>query len=378
MLSPVRPAFRLLLIPACIAASSCQAEPTVKQAAPASLITYPSADTGLSENLYPDESMYADKIAAEIEKSIRKQYVAGNAKRDAHPKAHGCVKAEFHVLATVPSQLAKGMFVPDKTYPAWIRFSNGDADATKADIKGDARGMAIKILDVAGNKLLEDENQASTQDFIMINHPVFFANEPKSYLKLITDINGNLLQKAMIPFALGFKGTKIALQTTSSKIPNPMQTRYFSMVPYQLGTGADRLAVKYSARSCSNTTDPMPNDPEHNYLRSALKNTLQKGDACMEFLVQPRTSNDMSVEDSMTEWKESKAPFYKVATIRIPKQEFDTPEQNKFCENLSFSPWHALAEHKPLGATNRMRKVIYNHISRLRHEMNSAARQEPK
>lgn len=378
MLSPVRPAFRLLLIPACIVTSSCQAEPTVNKTSQVSPIVYPTADAGLGEKLYPDESIYADKIAAEIEKSIRKQYTAGNAKRDAHPKAHGCVKAEFHVLATVPSQLAKGIFVPNKTYPAWIRFSNGDGDATKADIKGDARGMAIKILDVAGNKLLEDENQASTQDFIMINHPVFFANEPKSYLNLITDINGNLLQKATIPFALGFKGTKIALQTTSSKIPNPMQTRYFSMVPYQLGIGADRLAVKYSARSCSNATDPIPSDPEHNYLRSALKNSLQKDDACMEFLVQPRTSNDMSVEDSMTEWKESKAPFYKVATIRIPKQEFDTPEQNKFCENLSFSPWHALAEHKPLGVTNRMRKVIYDHISRLRHEVNSAARQEPK
>ncbi len=375
MLSPT--CFRLLLIPACIAASNCQAEPTNKTPL-ASPIAYPTADAGLGEKLSPDEPMYADKIALEIEKSTRKQYVAGNAKRDAHPKAHGCVKAEFHVLANVPSELAKGMFVPDKTYSTWIRFSNGDGDATKADIKGDARGMAIKILDVAGNKLLEDENQASTQDFIMINHPVFFANEPKSYLKLITDVNGNLLQKAMIPFALGIKGTKIALQTTSSKIPNPMQTRYFSMVPYQLGTGADRLAVKYSARSCSNATDPIPSNPEHNYLRSALKNTLQKGDACMEFLVQPRTSNDMSVEDSMTEWEESKARFYKVATIRIPKQEFDTPEQNKFCENLSFSPWHALAEHKPLGATNRMRKVIYDHISRLRHEMNSAARQEPK
>ncbi|MBC7751721.1 MAG: catalase family protein [Candidatus Saccharibacteria bacterium] len=379
MFNPVSPmCFRLLLIPACIVASGCQAEPTVNKVPQTPPIAYPIADAGLGEKLYPNEPIYADKIAAEIEKSIRKQYTAGNAKRDAHPKAHGCVKAEFHVLASVPNQLAKGMFVPDKTYPAWIRFSNGDADATRADIKGDARGMAIKILDVAGNKLLEDENQASTQDFIMINHPVFFANEPKSYLKIITDINGNLLQKAMIPFALGLKGTKIALQTTSSKIPNPMQTRYFSMVPYQLGTGADRLAVKYSARSCSNATDPIPKDPEHNYLRSALKNTLQKGDACMEFLVQPRTSNDMSIEDSMTEWQESKAPFYKVATIRIPKQEFDTPEQNKFCENLSFSPWHALAEHKPLGVTNRMRKVIYDHISRLRHEMNSAARQEPK
>ena len=379
MFSPIRlKCFHLLLIPACIVASHSQAETSVAQIPQASANSYPTADAGLGEKLYPNESMYADKIAAEIEKSIRKQYVAGNAKRDAHPKAHGCVKAEFHVLATVPSELAKGMFVPDKTYPAWIRFSNGDGDATKADIKGDARGMAIKILDVAGNKLLEDENQASTQDFIMINHPVFFANEPKSYLKLVTNINGNLLQKATIPFVLGFKGTKIALQTTSSKIPNPLQTRYFSMVPYQLGTGVDRLAVKYSARSCSNITDPMPSNPENNYLRSALKNTLQKGDACMEFLVQPRTSNDMSVEDSMTEWDESKAPFYKVATIRIPKQEFDTPEQNNFCENLSFSPWHALAEHKPLGATNRMRKVIYNHISRLRHEMNSADRQEPK
>ena len=378
MLSPVRPVFRLSIISACIAMSSCQAEPTVNKMPQASVIAYPTADAGLGEKLYPDESIYADKIAAEIEKSIGKQYAAGSARRDAHPKAHGCVKAEFHVLATTPSQLAKGMFVPDKTYPAWIRFSNGSSDATKADSKGDARGMAIKILDVAGNKLLEDENQASTQDFIMINHPVFFANEPKSYLSLITKINGNLLQKALIPFALGFKGTKIALQTTRSKIPNPMQTRYFSMVPYQLGTGADRLAVKYSARSCSNATDPIPSNPEHDYLRSALKNTLQKGDACMEFLVQPRTSNDMAIEDSMTEWKESKAPFVKVATIRIPRQEFDTPEQNKFCENLSFSPWHALAEHRPLGVTNRMRKVIYDHISRVRHEMNSVVRQEPK
>ena len=53
----------------------------------------------------------------------------------------------------------------------------------------------------------------------------------------------------------------------------------------------------------------------------------------MEFLVQPRTSNAMSIEDSMTEWKEGQAPFYKVATIRIPQQVFDTPDQNKFCEN---------------------------------------------
>ena len=80
----------------------------------------------------------------------------------------------------------------------------------------------------------------------------------------------------------------------------------------------------------------------------------------------------------MTEWKEAKAPFYKVAEIRIPQQTFDAADQNSFCENLSLSPWHALPEHKPLGSTNRMRKVIYEHISRVRHEMNSSERQEPR
>jgi hypothetical protein len=97
----------------------------------------------------------------------------------------------------------------------------------------------------------------------------------------------------------------------------------------------------------------------------------------MEFLVQPRTSNAMDVEDSMTEWKEAQAPFYQVATILIPQQNFDTSEQNAFCENLSFSPWHALPDHKPLGIVNRLRKVIYDQISRTRHEMNSTRRQEP-
>lgn len=154
--------------------------------------------------------------------------------------------------------------------------------------------------------------------------------------------------------------------------------RYWSMVPYQLGTGTGRQAVRYSARACSRVTDPMPQHPGHDFLRDALRTTLQRGEACMELLVQPRTSSGMDVEDSRIEWKETQAPFYPVATIRIPRQVFDTPEQNAFCENLSFTPWHALPEHKPLGVTNRLRKVIYDHISRVRHEMNSTNRQEPR
>jgi len=150
------------------------------------------------------------------------------------------------------------------------------------------------------------------------------------------------------------------------------------MVPYQLGTGAGRQAVKYSARACSVTVDPMPHQPGHDFLRGALKNTLQIGEACMEFLVQPRTSSSMDVEDSRIEWKEAQAPFYPVATIRIPRQVFDTPEQDVFCENLSFSPWHALPEHRPLGSINRARKIIYGEMADFRLKYNKVTQAEPQ
>jgi hypothetical protein len=341
-------------------------------------LRYPSPDAQLGEHLYPDEKAIANQLSVVIEESIRKKYSAGTARRDAHPKAHGCVKAEISIVGTLPAALSKGMFIPGKTYQAWIRFSNGSADPTRADIEGDARGMAVKVLGVPGKKLLEDESEATTQDFIMINHPVFFATDPARYLSFMDDANSDhFLRKLLIPFDLGAKGTLIALKTGGSKIANPVQARYWSMVPYQLGAGDERQAVKYSARGCSATTDPLPRNPEHDFLRHALRQTLQSGDACMEFLVQPRTSDSMDVEDSRIEWQEAAAPFYKIATIRIPQQTFDTPEQNTFCENLSFTPWHALPEHKPLGVTNRLRKVIYDHISRVRHEMNDAKREEP-
>ncbi|MCU4336105.1 catalase family protein [Acinetobacter dispersus] len=342
-------------------------------------IPYPTIDTGLGEKLQPNENILAEQIAEQIGQSIRQKYTAGHALRDAHPKAHGCVRAEFHVSKSLPSSLAKGIFIPDKSYSAWIRFSNASGDATQADNKKDARGMAIKILGVNGRKILENDDQAMTQDFIMINHPVFFVNEPQRYLSFIEDVNSkSMLKRLQIPFTLGLQGTINAVKASNSKISNPIQARYWSMVPYQLGLGADRQAVKYSARPCTPNKVEIPNKPSHDFLRETLRKNLETSDACMEFLIQPRTTSKMLVEDSMTEWKEDKAPFYQIATIHISKQIFDTPEQNKFCENLSFTPWHALPEHRPLGAINRLRKVIYENISTIRHEMNAVPREEPQ
>ena len=85
----------------------------------------------------------------------------------------------------------------------------------------------------------------------------------------------------------------------------------------------------------------------------------------------------MPIEDTTVTWSEDDAPFQTVARLTIAKQSFDSPAQKKFCENLSFTPWHATKEHRPLGSVNRTRKVVYEATSAARHRLNGVARVEP-
>jgi len=205
--------------------------------------------------------------------------------------------------------------------------------------------MAVKLMGVPGEKILEIEREATTQDFVMISHSVFIIDDPTDYLVFQREMTRtSWIDKVLLPFTLGFKWSWNAHQITTKTIENPLQTRYWSMVPYQLGTGRERQAIKFFAKpfsdpglSCPDIRDGFPSDPEPNFLRKALRHTLASGKACMQFLIQPRASF-MSVENSKDEWKESDAPFIRVATIEIPRQEFDTPEKNRNCENLSFNP----------------------------------------
>lgn len=158
------------------------------------------------------------------------------------------------------------------------------------------------------------------------------------------------------------------------KFANPLQIRYFSTTPYLLG----ERAVKYSVIPHGEKTDKIPAKPGDNFLREAIVRDLDQREAAFDFCVQFQKDPDqMPVEDPGKLWNEAISPFRKVATIKIPGQSFDTPERDELGENLSFTPWHALPEHRPLGGINRARKVIYDLISTFRHKENNQPRQEP-
>jgi hypothetical protein len=186
----------------------------------------------------------------------------------------------------------------------------------------------------------------------------------------MNETNGVVLKKTTLPFTVGTNGTISSVDTIATTIVNPLQARYWSVVPYQLGLGESRLAVKYSVRGCNPEANRIRINLTPDYLHEAINGLLQQHPGCMQFLVQPRTAASMSVEDSSVEWNESEAPFYQVATIHFLAQDIEKPAQNELCEHLSFTPWHSLAEHRPLGITNRLRKAIYDHMKTINIGLN--------
>ena len=322
-------------------------------------VTTLPADSTAGEVVPPNESAAAAAISQMLEAQVRASAATNPpARRDAHAKAHGCVRAEFRVLDNLPPFLRAGVFAEPRAFQAWVRFSNGTGFAP--DSNPDGRGMAIKLMGVA-------ESPSTTQDFLMINNPAFFVRNAADYV---------VFQKGPIwKFFLNFRihEAAVALAIARQTVTNPLNIRYWSMTPYLFGD----VACKFSARprpplSGFNATD------NPNFMRTNMAAQLAQGGAVFDFMVQFRTEPDkMPIEDPTVTWDESDSPFTPVATVTIRPQVFDTPEQNAFCENLSFTPWHCVDAHRPLGGINRIRRVVYDTISRVRHDLNAVSRYEP-
>lgn len=318
------------------------------------------------EAVPPGEAEAVRDIVQAIEARVRAAAKTAPACRDAHPKAHGCVRAEFRVRDDLPAALRVGLFATPATYQAWIRFSNGSGTAQRNSI-GDGRGMAIKLMGVT-------RSPSTTQDFVMINHPAFFVRNAADYVELQTGSSPvRFFFPGFNPFRFRLHEGLVALAIALQKVSNPLNIRYFSMTPYRFGAGA----CKFSARPAG-VPSPFVARDTPDFLHANLARHLARAGASFDFMVQPCTRpGRMPIEDPTITWDETTAPFAPVASITIPPQDFNSPAQHAFCENLSFTPWHCMDAHRPLGGINRVRRVVYEHVSRLRHELNGVPRREP-
>lgn len=336
-----------------------------------------SGPVSSEEKIPPGESALTQSIIEDAIRVVEQHRDNTRVLRDAHAKAHGCLKAQITVLPDIDSNLQYGVLSePGKTWHAWVRLSNGNA-YPQFDRARDARGMAIKLLDVPGDKLIDNATHGAEQDFVMFNHPAFFVRDVAEYKSnFAAQADGQKILAffpSWDPRSWEIRHLIIALKTLSPAPESPVATTYNSIAPFKLGPHNIKYRVIPTPENCPSYELPTPNTGLPNFLRSALYTqlSLDRVPACFALQVQSQNPEYfMPIEDPSVEWDESISPFKTVANIQLPAQDFDSTEQNRFCDNLSFNPWHSLPEHRPIGGINRLRKAVYQAVSVYRHERN--------
>lgn len=293
-------------------------------------------------------------------------------KRGQHPKDSACVTAKFKVMdppsKDFPIDLHVGVFKdPGKEFDALIRFSNG---TTKDDTAFDAQGMAVKLFEIPGEKLLDDEKHAQTQDFLLTDHPVFFASTVRGVIEFAKA--GEAMKQGDPRPIMALRDKLAGLRKPPGKIP--LYRQYWSQTPYKLGNSY----VKYFVKPTPSVVEIETGPPHAHYRRIGTGMHLAEQPAEFGFYIQRFVDDQQTpVNDPTQEWKPEVSPFIQIATITINPQNFNSEENRALSENSSFTPWHSLKDHEPAGEINLARKFVYLASSLFRHEANGVVREEP-
>jgi hypothetical protein len=343
------------------------------------LINSQRRDEGLKiaeERPIPDEEAHLASIIDSFTKQMRLLWKPGGFERGGNTKTHGIVRGEFIVHDRLPEKLRRGIFAQPKTYRAWVRFSGPGPYVTPDIDDVGFMSISIKLMGVPGPKLMDEEK--FTQDMFGVSTPTFVTPDTNANAQLqIESLKNsqifyfvNLHRHHILDFIM--QGLWIKTQTS------PFEAPYFSCVPYLLGEGQ---AMQYSVwpKSKKRSRVPrLPFRPPDDYLRDAMVAALSEGDVELDIRLQLQTDPHlMPIENNAVLWPERLSPRISVATLRLPRQTFNSQAQIAFARRLSYNPWHCIPEHRPLGNQSRARRRMYLELSTLRHTMNNVPHYEP-
>ena len=353
-----------------------------------------TADPGFDQNL--------QTVIAKTERYIARSVTTegtGRAVRDAHAKGYGLVRAEVEILDQLPAEYAQGIYATPGRHDALIRFSNGSPHAGADARLGGATGLALKIFDIAGPTLLEDEPDTRTFDYANINAPVFFCNTVEHYLfiqDLFIEAPAYFVQgtpgrhRFYQDFVTG-KGTLdqdnwawdellAFLRVLQSPPVNLLLSTYWTMGAVRHGGYIAKVRFAPVAAFADKVVQrDLDLGSAAEVYRPAL--IVELRERPYEFDIQVQLCADlaqMPVEDVTVEWPEQRSPFVTVAKLRLPQQDISEDDNLAKMDALSFTPWRVTAEHAPLGNIMRVRKEVYRHSSILRHNLNRQQRTEPQ
>jgi catalase len=285
------------------------------------------------------------KQAADHEQPIQRGF---------HAKGHGCLWGHLELWPERDPRTRFGIFGDAFTsHKIWVRFSNGVGWSQK-DTKLDARGMAMKVMNVDGKKYGTDEER--TQDFLMTNTPTPVGSNGAEHMSFAHANASGLFPSLLFLLAHPRSAAPALLRT--GEVPSLVTEQYWSGGAYHLGA---HQAIKYTTKPCAGYPSRTPSREDADYLREDLAHAASREEGiCYTLYVQFQIDPEQTpIEDASKNWTEDVSPLVRVGNVVLPSQTIGSPRQTEFCQSLSFSPWHSIPAHKPMGHINRARRNIY-------------------
>lgn len=344
------------------------------------------------EEIEPDEQKTIAGLNEQFDVILQKTSEDyGHAVRSVQAKAHGIILGTLTVREGLPLELAQGLFARPGQHPVYMRLSTNAGDILP-DAIALPRGLALKVVGVEGTRLPGAEG--STQDFVMVNGPVFQAPNPEKFLsslKLLAKTTDRMegtktvMSSVLQTVNKGLEAVGVASPTVQSLggAPNvdPLGETYFSVTPFRYGEYVAKFRLKpVSPDLTKRTGTEIDESVSEDAIREAVQAEMQQTVGEWEFQVQLcRGIEAQPIEDPTVEWKEDEAPFVTVATITAnPQDSWSAAKVQKVDEEMRFSVWTGLADHQPLGAINRARKDAYRHSADFRAKFNGCPYHEPQ
>jgi hypothetical protein len=297
---------------------------------------------------------------------------SGQGLRSVHAKSHGLLRGTLRVL-DLAQPYAQGMFATPKTVPVAIRLSTSPGDVLDDNVST-PRGFAMKAIGVEGARLPGSEG-AMTQDFLMVNGPAFLAPSAKKFLgslKLLA-ATADKIPRLKRAFSALLRGTEKVVEAVGGASgtlkglggqpeTNILGETFYSQVPFLYGPYMAKWSIAPVAPALQALKDaPVDLSGKPDGLRGAVNDFFSAQAGEWELRVQLCTSIEkMPIEDASVVWSEDESPFVPVARITVASQvAWDDARSAAMDDGLSFSPWHGLAAHRPLGSVNRVRQAAY-------------------
>jgi hypothetical protein len=341
-----------------------------------------------------DEAKTTQSLIATLRYINEKTFAdGGHAIRSVHAKTHGILQGYLEVDAGLPHDLAQGLFAKPGRYPVVMRFSTIPGDILD-DSVSTPRALAIKVIGVEGERLEGSEGDA-TQDFVLNNGPAFGAPNPKRFLarlRLLARTTNRAQRLKKILSAVMRQVQKVIVvitggsNSTVATLGGHPQTHilgdtFYSQAPLRFDDFIAKISVApKSPELKALTRSPLNVNGVPNGLREAVLDFFTKNGGVWEVRAQLCTDLEhMPIENAAVVWSEEVSPYQRIARVTVkPQLAWSEFRSSVVDDGMSFTPWHGLAAHRPLGGIMRVRKAAYEAAKKFRAERNGRVIQEPR